>query len=192
MYPSIYVDEEDPIAVEFGDYVHHQRNFARGISQMVVSLQGLIARLEEKRLDLGFDPVARSQTTFAGMNLYPRIAAVCSDLYRNGYYPQAVFEASKALINLVKERSGTHDLDGTKLMTTVFSKSNPILAFNDLNDQSDLDEQEGMMHLFMGAVLGVRNPRGHSFLSDSPEDALEYIGLLSLLANRTVRAKRRL
>ena len=112
-------------------------------------------------------------------------------LYRDGHYSQAVFDASKALVNFVKERSGKYDLDGTKLMTTVFSKNNPVLAFNELKDQSDSDEQEGMMYLFMGAVLGVRNPRGHSFLTDSPEGALEYIGLLSLLANRVEKAKRR-
>ena len=158
---------------------------------MVISLKGLIARLEEKRLDIGADPVARARTTFEGMSLHSRIAVVCSDLYRDGHYSQAVFDASKALVNLVKDRSGKHDLDGTKLMTTVFSKNNSILAFNDLKDQSDLDEQEGMMYLFMGAVLGVRNPRGHSVLTDSPEDALEYIGLLSLLANRVEKAKRR-
>ena len=54
-----------------------------------------------------------------------------------------------------------------------FSKNYPVLAFNNLTDQSDLDEQEGMMHLFEGAVLGIRNPRGHDFLDDSPERAME-------------------
>jgi len=158
---------------------------------MVTSLNGLLARLEEKRVDIGADPAVRARTTFEGMDLHPRIAAVCGDLYRDGHYSQAVFDASKALVNFVKERSGKYDLDGTKLMTTVFSKNNPVLAFNELKDQSDSDEQEGMMYLFMGAVLGVRNPRGHSFLTDSPEGALEYIGLLSLLANRVEKAKRR-
>jgi uncharacterized protein (TIGR02391 family) len=90
----------------------------------------------------------------------------------------------------VKERSGRHDLDGAPLMRSVFSRNDPILAFNDLANQSDIDEQEGMMHLFEGAVLAIRNPRGHSFLDDSPDRALEYIGLLSLLANRLEEVKR--
>lgn len=153
-------------------------------------LRGLIAKLEEKLLDFEADPVGQARVVFEGMNLHPRIAAVCSDLYKNGHYSQAVFDASKALVNFVKERSGRYDLDGVPLMTKVFSKNNPTLAFNILSDQSDKDEQEGMMHLFMGAVLGVRNPRGHSFLSDSPEDALEFIGLLSLLANRVEKSRK--
>jgi hypothetical protein len=48
-----------------------------------------------------------------------------------------------------------------------------------------------MMHLSEGAVLGLRNPRAHALLDDSPELALEYIALLSLLAKRLDRATRR-
>ena len=76
-------------------------------------------------------------------------------------------------------------------MRTVFSRNDPVLAFNNLTDQSDQDEQEGMMHLFEGAVLGIRNPRGHDFLADSPERALEYICLISLLANRLEETHRK-
>ncbi len=48
-------------------------------------------------------------------------------------------------------------------MRSVFSRNAPILIFNNLSDQTDQDEQEGMMHLFEGAVLGIRNPGGHTF-----------------------------
>jgi uncharacterized protein (TIGR02391 family) len=112
-------------------------------------------------------------------------------LYHDGHYTDAVFNASKALVNFVKERSRRDDLDGAHLMRTVFSKSTPVLAFNDLKDQTNLDHQEGMMHLFEGAVLALRNPRAHALLDDSPEDALEYIALLSILAKHLERAKRR-
>ncbi len=76
-------------------------------------------------------------------------------------------------------------------MTTVFSVKNPVLAFNDLSDQSDRDEQEGMMHLYVGAVLAVRNPRRHAFPGDSPRRALEYIVMLSMLASRLEETKRK-
>ncbi|MGZ6176060.1 MAG: TIGR02391 family protein, partial [Candidatus Binataceae bacterium] len=68
--------------------------------------------------------------------------------------------------------------------------NNPVLRFNDLTDQTGKDEQEGMMHLFEGAVLALRNPRAHSLFDESPELALDYIGLLSLLAKRLDGAKR--
>jgi len=75
-------------------------------------------------------------------------------------------------------------------MRTVFSVNNPGLRLNDLSDQTDKDEQEGMMHLFEGAVLALRNPRAHALFDESPELALDYIGLLSLLAKRLDGAKR--
>jgi uncharacterized protein (TIGR02391 family) len=171
------------------DYVC-QRKFAAGIPQTVKMLEGRTTWLEEKRKDLEIIPGKKKYLAFEDMDLHPRIAAVASDLFRNGHYPNAVFDAAKALVNYVKEKSGRHDLDGAPLMRAVFSKNDPILAFNDLKDQSDLDEQEGMMHLYEGAVLAIRNPRSHTFLDDSPERALEYIGLLSLLANRLHEAKR--
>jgi uncharacterized protein (TIGR02391 family) len=101
-----------------------------------------------------------------------------------------VLDASVALVNFVKEKSRRHDLDGSGLMSTVFSKNNPILAVNGLANTTDEDEQEGMMHLFMGVVLALRNTRAHTLLDDSPEMALEYIGLISMLAKRVDQAKR--
>ena len=112
------------------------------------------------------------------------------DLFLDGYHWEAVFAASRALVNYVKERSGKHDLDGAPLVRAVFSKNNPILAFNELATQTDLDEQEGMMHLFEGAVLGIRNPGGHAFPEGTEQRAIEYLSLLSLLAYRVQEAKR--
>jgi len=189
-----------PNSPEFRDHEHHriwhggynmmdsvydrQAKFAAGIPQTIKILKGLVVWLEEKRHDLVSSPVAKRIATFEDLNIHSRIAGVSHDLYSDGHYGSAVFDASKALINYVKERSGCYKLDGAPLMRKVFSRTNPILAFNTITDQSDLDEQEGMLHLYEGAVLGIRNPRGHTFVDDSPERALQYIGLLSMLANR--------
>ena len=108
-------------------------------------------------------PTTICLTYFDQLNLHPRIRDVSRDLFLDGHPREAVFAASKALINYAKERSGRHDLDGAPLVRAVFSKNAPVLAFNGLVDQTDLDEQEGMMHLFEGAVLAIRNPGGHSF-----------------------------
>jgi len=170
---------------------HFQQRFAAGIPYTIKILEGLVEWLREKREDFNSTTNTNSKANIAGMNLHSRIAEVCRDLYHDQHYADAVFNASKALVNYVKEKSGKFDLDGAPLMRTVFSKNAPILAFNDLMDQSDLDEQEGMMHLFEGAVLALRNPRGHSFRYDTPERALEYISLLSMLANRLAESKRR-
>lgn len=163
----------------------------RGRGKVINVLNGLISRLQEKREELGDGGAASPKEMVRVLKLHPRIADVAADLFEDGYHWEAVFAAAKALVNLVKERSGKHDLDGAPLMRAVFSKNDPTLAFNELRDQTDLDEQEGMMHLFEGAVLGIRNPGGHSFPEGPQQRAAEYLSLLSLLAYRTQDAKRR-
>ncbi len=170
---------------------HEAEGFFRaGIPQTITMLKGLIDWLERKRAEIGQDATVRVRAAFEDLDFHPRIADVCADLYRDGHYRNAVLDASVALMNLIKERSRRHDLDGVNLMRVVFSNNIPILAFNDLKDQTDLAYQEGMMHLFEGAVLALRNPRAHALCDDSPEDALEYIALLSLLAKHLERTKR--
>jgi uncharacterized protein (TIGR02391 family) len=162
----------------------------RGRVHIIGRLKGFVGRLEEKRTDLiaGTAVVAAPSTYFDRLNLHPRICEVSRDLFVDGHPSEAVFAASKALINYVKERSGSYDLDGAALIRAVFSRNNPVLAFNDLADQTELDQQEGMMHLFEGAVLAIRNPGGHSFPEGTAQRAIEYISFLSLLAYRVQEA----
>jgi uncharacterized protein (TIGR02391 family) len=164
----------------------------KGKVQAIGILRGLIRRLHEKRIDLQGEGAARAPRAYLrDLNLHPRIADVAMDLFMDGYPWEAVFAASKALVNYVKERSGCCDLDGAPLMRAVFSRNNPVLAFSELTNPTDLDEQEGMMHLFEGAVLGIRNPGGHAFPEGTEQRAAEYLQLLSLLAFRTQEATRR-
>jgi len=168
-----------------------QQQFVHGLGDAHILLEGLVKNLEEKRADLVIDPLNRVRTAFEGLHLHPRIASVSAELFRDRHYRNAVLDASVALVNFVKEKSRRQDLDGADLMRKVFSKNNPILAFNNLTEPTELDEQEGLMHLFEGAVLALRNPRAHGLSADSPEEALEFIALLSLLAKQLEKTTRR-
>lgn len=73
-------------------------------------------------------------------------------------------------------------LDGKQLMLSAFSVCNPKLKFNQLQNQSDKDEQEGFMHIFAGLMQGIRNPKGHEIVNfNDPYRALEHLGFISLL-----------
>src|SRR5262249_30743710 len=123
-----------------------------------------------------------AQAVFEG--IHPRIAKASASLYTGGHYAEAVLKGWLELENFVKERSGRRDLSGSPLMEHVFSPKAPVLAFNALADQSDLDEQKGMMLLFQGTVFTFRHPRAHKPVTDSPEQAFESIVLISFLAKR--------
>ncbi len=178
-YGTHYTDE---------DPRYSQKCFADGRPHTIGMLNGLINRLREKRLQFE-QPQGQATIEFRNRTFHPVIVAAAERLFDDGHYAQAVFEAAKALIDGVKRRSGRGDLDGAALMRTVFSRNNPKLGFNPLGDQSDLDEQEGLMHLFEGAALAVRNPRGHRVgVEDDARLALDYLSLLSLLAGQLDRS----
>ncbi|SRR6266540_609756 len=108
--------------------------------------------------------------------LHPRVIAVSGELYRQGYYRQAILDSYIALVEEVKRRTGLA-ADNTPLMQTAFSVKNPRLVVGD-----DDDEQLGFMWLFSGAVMGIRNPKAHRLVpQNDPQRALEWLAFASVL-----------
>jgi uncharacterized protein (TIGR02391 family) len=133
---------------------------------------------------------AIAKDEIAALQLHPLIAEASAKLYIGGHYRSAVLDASLALAQYVREKSGCDDKDGVDLMRHVFSKNNPILAFNDLSTDSHRSAQEGVMHSFVGAVQWLRNPRAHGLENDDPETARDHLQQISLLAKRLDQARR--
>lgn len=175
----------------FSSHDEAQEFFAEALPQAVALLGNLVARLEEQRARLGQVNGDRLQSVFESLDLHPRIASACGTLYRDKHYAEAVLGALLALETFVQEKSGRYDVSAPLLMEQVFSPEAPALAFNALAEQSDRDEQKGLMLLFQGVVFAFRNPRAPTALADSSEEALEAIALISLLANRLERAEPR-
>ncbi len=154
----------------------------RGIATAKAHLEAIKKGFLEELGDVGLTSSGKTLKAYEGLELHPEIERAVGNLYRDGYYANAIEDATKALNALVRMRSGIDDKDGIPLMETVFSPKNPILKFNNLADQSDIDEQKGFMMMFGGAVAGLRNPRAHKIIKDDLEMALEFIAFISLLA----------
>jgi len=70
-------------------------------------------------------------------------------------------------------------------MSTAFNEEKPVIKINELLDKYDRDEQEGFKFLFMGAQVGIRNPKAHSnIIQTDPYRTLEYLAFASLLMRR--------
>ena len=151
------------------------------VAGRIKALETQIEILQERQGERNVDPEANALRAYDGLSLHPEIDRAVSKLYRDGHYSNAVESAVKALNGLVRLRSGL-DVDGSKLMDKAFGGADPLIQFNDLNDDSARNEQQGFHFLFKGAVAGLRNPRAHSFIEDQPERALEFIAFVSLLA----------
>ncbi|MBU0464198.1 MAG: TIGR02391 family protein [Proteobacteria bacterium] len=166
-----------------------REGYKRGIEQAISNLQTIVELFEEKITDLGETPAGRALKALGELEIHPEIERAVAKLFRDGHYANAVEDACKVLDGLVKIRSGKYDLSGTELMQNVFSPKNPVLKFSDLQTQTEQSEQQGMMFLYAGAMLALRNPRAHEIIEDDPEKALEYIAFLSLLAKSLDKAK---
>lgn len=154
----------------------------KGKERAITLLKGIVAWFREELDDLGEALGGQAFGAYEGLSLHPVIDQASGQRFKDGHYADAIEAACKALNNLVQNKSGRLDLDGTDLMRTVFSPKKPIVAFNPLRDKTDEVEQEGMMHLFEGAIMALRNPRAHKLIEDDPEKGLEFIAFVSLLA----------
>lgn len=155
----------------------------------ISNLRTVIELFSEKLTDGGDTPAIKAKRAFGDLDLHPEIARACAKLFADGHYAEAVESGCKVLDMLVKMRSMKLDPSGTELMQLVFSPKAPILKYNDQANDSERSEQQGMMFLFAGSMLALRNPRAHGLVEDHPENAVEYLSFLSMLAKSLDRTK---
>lgn len=109
-------------------------------------------------------------------SFHPELLSKVFKLYVDGHYYQAILTGCIALSNYVQEKSGLN-FDNTPLMRNAFSVRSPHLKISE-----DIGEQEGMMHLFEGAMMALRNPKAHRIIEQKdPQRTIEWLGFLSVL-----------
>lgn len=122
-------------------------------------------------------------------NLHPDVQSVAGDLFADGHYEAAVQEAIKSLDVRVRSITGI-DKSGVALMLAAFRAANPKIDVSRHPGKSGDDEKQGFEAIFRGVALGLRNPGAHElFAEGDPQQALEYLGLVSLLHRRIDDAK---
>ena len=121
---------------------------------------------------------------FEERNIHSGLPAIVRNLFDNGHYSQATFEAFKFVDKEVARHAGSSE-SGYKLMMNAFKDSSPPVQLTPLATTSEKDEQKGYQFLFAGSVLAIRNPRGHEYgVKDSPDTCLDHLGLASMMIRR--------
>ncbi len=121
----------------------------------------------------------QTPTTIDLQALHPSVIGAADTLLAGGHYRLAILEACIALADAVREKSGCLERDDTPLMQRAFSSKKPILKVSD-----DEGEQQGVMSLFVGAVMGLRNPGAHrrgKITSLDAVQAFEWLAFVSAL-----------
>lgn len=121
---------------------------------------------------------------FDSRDIHPKLPQIVRDLFDDGHYAQATFEAFK-FIDEESRRLSSDPESGFKLMMKVFPDNSPKIQLTPCITTSDKDEQKGYQFLFAGSVLAIRNPRGHQHsVKDDPDTCMDHLSLASHLLRR--------
>ncbi len=123
--------------------------------------------------------------------LHPMMSTAIA-LMENGRMSEAVFEALRLVEERIRSLTASDD-SGRTLMESVFGARPPQLDITTTTGQAAEDEREGFRHLFIGAVLGLRDPHSSGrAVPATVDETSEYLAVASMLMRRLDRAEGRL
>ncbi len=130
--------------------------------------------------------------------LHPRIKEITRSLFTKGEYFNAVFEATKALNNFLRESTGSQESETRLVRSTIGDPTsdilNPKIKFNLLAQtspdyRSQQNEQRGLSYLAHGIFFAFRHPKGHEpqdtrWGNITAYEALDQLIVISYLMKR--------
>jgi len=124
-----------------------------------------------------------SLSEFNARSFHPEVIQHCRQLFRQGHYFHAVFEACKVYNKLVREKSKSSK-DGEPLMMDVWGWQNGVLKVTPCKSETDQNVQDGIKFLSAGLMRAMRNPTAHEPALHWPitkEDCLDMLSFVSFL-----------
>lgn len=179
----------------------YNRRYVQGLNEAEAILKSMIDEIVKYRIET--KPRANNhfsvEQLYDAIDLHPLVIQASRSCYMTGHYRPAILDTFISLVDYIKQKTNL-DLDGDNLINKVFSfvfdsakgeiTRYPIIAINELLNQSDRDEQLGFMYLCKGGVVGIRNPKAHKLIPQSnPLHALEYLSFASMLFRRIDEGK---
>ena len=105
--------------------------------------------------------------------------------YERNDFTEAVRDCMYHICDILREKSGLQDKDGTKLVEAALLGSNPGILINKNESTSEKDIQQGIGNAFKGLIQSVRNPLSHEKTYTYTKDEADAIILYSnFLLNR--------
>lgn len=120
--------------------------------------------------------------------MHPLIWGAASRLWGDGHYRAAISAGAEALVAQVKSLTGRNDVAETGLWQEAFSENAPAPGKPRLRwpgEPTDRDVKtmnDGLRQFAPGTQMVIRNPAAHGTVEISPQEGLERLAVLSLLA----------
>ena len=104
--------------------------------------------------------------------------------YERTDYTEAVRDAVFHMSEVLREKGGIEDKDGTKLVETALLGSNPAILVNKNETTTEKDFQQGIGFAFKGIMQSVRNPLSHESFQYTQDEAEVLILYINFLLNQ--------
>lgn len=120
---------------------------------------------------------------FARRDFHREVIKHAKELYLQGNYFHALFEAAKAYNVAVREKARS-DRDGQALMMSVWGCDSGVLKITECESETDRNVQDGVKFLSSGLMRAIRNPTAHEPAIDWPiskKDCLDTLSFVSFL-----------
>jgi uncharacterized protein (TIGR02391 family) len=108
--------------------------------------------------------------------------------YNSEDYKTAILDSIQFVGDIIREKSGL-DNDGNQLIGGAFGGANPKIKLNKLKTESEKNIQKGIESILRGIYSAYRNPRSHSKIEDTEQDAFEIIIFLNHLLKLIDKSK---
>ena len=90
--------------------------------------------------------------------------------YERKDYTEAVRDCMFHVCEVLREKSGLQDRDGTKLVEGALLGNNPAILINKNESTTEKDIQQGVGFAFKGLMQSIRNPLSHEKTESYTED----------------------
>lgn len=186
--------------VQIGDYVEHRppNNEPRMMAVIdVIHPHTPGASAVNDHIEVTCVPIGRAAILEVAAPALHRTMSTALALVNGGRMSEAVFEALRLVEERVQFLTASKE-SGHTLMESVFGARPPQLDITTTTGPAAEDEREGFRLLFIGAMLGLRDPRLQDLHSTggavpaTVDETLEYLAVASMLMRRLDRAESRL
>lgn len=104
--------------------------------------------------------------------------------YERNDYTEAVRDAVFHMSEVLREKGGIEDKDGSKLVDVALLGNNPAILVNKNETTTERDFQQGIGFAFKGIMQSVRNPLSHESLQYTQDEAEVLILYINFLLNQ--------
>lgn len=108
--------------------------------------------------------------------------------YERSDFTESVRDAVLHTCEVLREKSGIDDKDGSKLVDAALMGSNPAIMINKNETTTEKDVQQGIGFAFKGIMQSVRNPLSHEKFTYTKDEAEAIILYINFLLNRIDRS----